>query len=666
MSSGVLTMTPMLDLPERYKQQLLALLDTYVPEVEAWAYGSRVQGTNHEASDLDIVLRGPNLAELGTEFFELVEAVKESTIPILIDIFDWGRLPESFHREIEREYVVMKETRPWREPEMIDQHGRQTAIDLDPSHRRTVSRLLQGYVPGCEVRAYGPRVEWKAVQHSRLDLAVLGASSVDAYALSDLRAAFQRSHLPFGVNVTDWDTIPAELRRQITQRHVVLQPSGSPDKWRTVTLGEVAIINDRQITKNHSLPFIDYLDTGSVTDGRIDSWQRLVPCCDKIPSRARRLCLPGDIVYSTVRPNQRHYGMLHELPENAIVSTGFAVIRADETTAHNEYVYWYLAQDHIVEQFQATAEHSTSAYPSIKANDLEGLSIRLPPIHEQKKIAAILSALDKRIELNRQMCETLEETAQALFKSWFVDFDPVRAKMEGRWREGESLPGLPAHLYDLFPDRLAESELGPVPADWSIISIGDAVTVHGGSTPSTKNDSYWDGEHIFVTPRDLADNTGCHIFQSARRITDAGLAKISSRLLPAGTVLMSSRAPIGHLGISTIPMAINQGIIAMVGRVGLSSAYLINWAKMYMHLVEANSGGSTFAEINKSTFRTLPFLLPASSLVAGFEDVCAEQYAQIRLLEEATIHTVEVRDSLLPKLISGEVRLPGVTEAVER
>ena len=226
---SALTMTLSLDLPERYRQQLLALLEAYVPEAEAWAYGSRVQGTHHDASDLDVVLRGPNLAELGAEFLELVEAVRESTIPILIDVFDWARLPESFHREIEREYVVLKEARTWREPETVDAFGRSASIDLDPSHRRVVMRLLRGFVPSCEVRAYGPRAEWTAEQHSRLDIAVLGASNVNPYALTDLRAAFQRSCLPFSVNVADWDAASTELRQQIQQQYLILQPSAVPN-----------------------------------------------------------------------------------------------------------------------------------------------------------------------------------------------------------------------------------------------------------------------------------------------------------------------------------------------------------------------------------------------------------------------------------------------------
>jgi type I restriction enzyme S subunit len=177
---------------------------------------------------------------------------------------------------------------------------------------------------------------------------------------------------------------------------------------------------------------------------------------------------------------------------------------------------------------------------------IESLYIRAPLIGEQRAIAHILGTLDDKIENLRKQNETLEAMARALFKAWFVDFEPVRAKMEGRWQRGQSLPGLPAHLYDLFPDRLVDSELGEIPEGWRLSTIGEEVTVCGGSTPSTKETEYWEGgQHCWATPKDLSALKFPVLLDTDRKITDAGLAKISSGLLPVGTVLLSSRAPIG-------------------------------------------------------------------------------------------------------------------------
>lgn len=193
-------------------------------------------------------------------------------------------------------------------------------------------------------------------------------------------------------------------------------------------LGDYIVVNDATYSQKEAWRQINYLDTGNITENRISEFQHLIVGKDKIPSRARRKVQPGDIVYSMVRPNQRHYGLLKELPEKLLVSTGFAVIRGKEGLACTEFIYWFLAQDRIVKQLHTIAEHSTSAYPSIRPKDIEELKLNLPPLPEQRAIAHILGTLDDKIELNRRMNETLEEMAQALFKSWFVDFDPVHAK----------------------------------------------------------------------------------------------------------------------------------------------------------------------------------------------------------------------------------------------
>ena len=194
--------------------------------------------------------------------------------------------------------------------------------------------------------------------------------------------------------------------------------------WREVTLGECAVINDATYSPKEAWPLINYLDTGSITDNQISQIQQLAPGKDKIPSRARRKVKPGDIVYSTVRPNQRHFGLLKNVPEHFLASTGFAVLRGIEGIADTGFLYWFLAQDHIIDYLHSIGENSTSAYPSIKPSDLEQLTLRLPPLPEQRAIAHVLGTLDDKIELNRRMNETLEQMARALFKSWFVGLRP--------------------------------------------------------------------------------------------------------------------------------------------------------------------------------------------------------------------------------------------------
>ena len=242
--------------------------------------------------------------------------------------------------------------------------------------------------------------------------------------------------------------------------------------WPTVTLGDCVEINYATYTPKEAWPFIDYLDTKNITGNRIAEIQRLIAGKDKFPTRARRKVQAGDIVYSTVRPNQKHFGIMKKIPENFLASTGFAVIKGKPETACTNFIYWFLAQDHIVERLHTVAEHSTSAYPSIKPADIERLTLALPSLSEQRAIAGVLGALDDKIELNRRMNETLEAMAQAVFEDWFVRFGPTRARMEGRD------PYLPPKLWSLFPDSLMETDSREIPHGWKVVALPEIVEIN--------------------------------------------------------------------------------------------------------------------------------------------------------------------------------------------
>lgn len=298
----------------------------------------------------------------------------------------------------------------------------------------------------------------------------------------------------------------------------------------------------------------------------------------------------------------------------------------------------------------------TTGLGHVTKHDLDDIEVAYPGIREQRAIAHILGTLDDKIELNRRMNRTLEEMAQAIFKSWFVDFNPVRAKMEGRWKKGETLPGLPADLWDAFPGRLVSSELGEIPEEWAISTIGDMVQVLGGGTPSTKNPAYWEGgTHPFCTPKDMASLTNPVLLQTERYITEEGLAKVSSGQLPVGTVLLSSRAPIGYLAVAETPVSVNQGIIAMVCDARLPNLYVLHWAKENMDRVLAKANGSTFMEISKRDFRPINAVIPSPQVLQCFMQVLTPMHQRVVSSLRQIQYLADLRDSLLPKLISGEL-----------
>ena len=218
------------------------------------------------------------------------------------------------------------------------------------------------------------------------------------------------------------------LAESACERAALFLTSG---EWREVTLGECIVINDATYSPKEDWEVIKYLDTGNITENRISQIQRFELGKHKVPSRARRKVQPGDIVYSTVRPNQKHFGLLKSIPDNFLASTGFAVLRGVDGFADTGFIYWFLVQDHIIEYLHSIAENSTSAYPSIRPSDLEHLTLLLPPLLQQRAIAHVLGTLDDKIELNRRMNETLEAMARALFQDWFVDFGPVRDQAGG-------------------------------------------------------------------------------------------------------------------------------------------------------------------------------------------------------------------------------------------
>jgi len=291
-------------------------------------------------------------------------------------------------------------------------------------------------------------------------------------------------------------------------------------------------------------------------------------------------------------------------------------------------------------------------------NDLEILPIPWPAESKRRAIAHILGTLDDKIELNRRISETLEQMARAIFKSWFVDFDPVRAKMEGRWKRGRLLPGLPAHLYDLFPDRLVASEIGEIPEGWEVMRVGNALKAVGGGTPRTSEPHYWNGgKYCWATPKDLSGLEAPILLDTERKITEAGLSQISSGLLPEGTVLMSSRAPVGYLALSAVPIAINQGFIAMVCDGPVSNLYTLNWCHLKMDEIKQTASGTTFAEISKAAFRPILMLVPEKRVMQIFTEKAKPFYRNIQMKLEQSRTIATLRDTLLPKLISGELRV---------
>lgn len=294
-----------------------------------------------------------------------------------------------------------------------------------------------------------------------------------------------------------------------------------------------------------------------------------------------------------------------------------------------------------------------SAQPFISQTDIREKVVKIPEIAAQWQIGQILFDIENKIQANSVLAETLEGIAQTVFKSWFIDFDPVKAKMAGEMPEG-----MDAEITALFPSSLVESEIGLIPEGWSVNPIGDALEVAGGATPSTKNSAFWGGEFTWTTPKDLSIQEGLITTGSARTLTREGLAKVSSGLLPVNSVVMSCRAPIGYLSINAVPTAVNQGCITLRNSTNFSPLFVLNWLRANMQEVLNRAGGGTFAEISRKSFKEIPMLLPSQAISDAYSAIANPILAQLENLTRENETLVAIRDSMLPRLISGELQIP--------
>ena len=323
--------------------------------------------------------------------------------------------------------------------------------------------------------------------------------------------------------------------------------------------------------------------------------------------------------------------------------------------AATRYIAYWLAGNK--GRLLAAVDQASHGTGRLRTDVLQEMDVRLPPPDEQNSIAAVLGGLDDKIEQNRRTTRALERLARAIFRAWFVDFEPVKAKAEG----ATCFPSMPQEVFDAMPTRLIDSEIGPVPDGWEVKAIGDVVTLKGGGTPSTKNPDYWEGgEHWWATPKDMSRLSHPVLLDTARRITDAGANSISSGILPVGTVLMSSRAPVGYLAIAGVPTAINQGFIAMLCDGPLPSTFVLNWAFTSMDTIKSHASGTTFAEISKKNFRPLPVIVPTSGVIEAYRTAVDSLFDLLTTSMKENAQLATVRDYLLPKLLSGKIQVHNV------
>ena len=292
-----------------------------------------------------------------------------------------------------------------------------------------------------------------------------------------------------------------------------------------------------------------------------------------------------------------------------------------------------------------------SAQPFISQTDIRELYVQIPDISVQKAIGKILFVLEEKISANNVLSKTLEDIAQTIFKSWFIDFDPVISKIAG-----ETPVGMVAATSALFPDSMEESELGSIPMGWEVRTIGSLCETYLGGTPSRSKDEYWDGEIPWINSGKVND---FRVTTASEYITQLGLVKSATKLLPKGTtVLAITGATLGQFSRLEIDSCANQSVVGIVGSEYASNEYIfLNIKNGIQRLISAQTGGAQ-QHINKEDVKSFLILYPGKKLMKVFTDTVVPLFLEIGVLLNQSKCLAEIRDSLLPRLISGELQIP--------
>jgi type I restriction enzyme S subunit len=432
-----------------------------------------------------------------------------------------------------------------------------------------------------------------------------------------------------------------------------------PDHWEFTTLGEICQRGGGNIQTGpfgSQLHASDYVPVGvpsimptNIGENRIVE-DGIVRITEEDANRLGQHRLrAGDIVYSR-RGDVEKRALIREREEGWFCGTGCLKVRLGSGVVDPLFASLFLGHPAIREWIVRHAVGATM--PNLNTTIMSAVPFALPPLAEQKAIAAVLGALDDKIELNRRMNATLEAMARALFQSWFVDFDPVRAKLDGR----------PAAALDpataaLFPASFRDSTLGHIPNGWETGSILRQADLLSGGTPKTEVPAYWNGDVPWASAKDVSQCGEAFLVSTERTITKQGVEESSTKIIPANaTVVVARGATTGRLTMFGHAMAMNQTCYGLHSKVVAPFALYCN-ARHFIERLVQGGHGSIFDTITTSTFEATDVLLPPKEVLLAFDRQVTPLFQQVHanLHQSRTLATL--RDTLLPKLLSGEYQL---------
>ena len=398
-------------------------------------------------------------------------------------------------------------------------------------------------------------------------------------------------------------------------------------------LKDIAHINQETLKKDSFPNNFLYLDTKNLTSGKFGELVYFDTKKDKVPSRARRKVKENDILISTVRPNQRHYGFITKDQESYIVSTGFVVITPDETKVNPYFLYKFLTLENITNYLQSIAENSTSAYPAIKPSVLSELSIILPDKTIQGYLSKLLRSLDDKVNLNEQIIANLEELSQTLFKRWFVDFE---------------FPDEDGNPYKSSGGEMVDSELGEIPKNWSIKIVKEiAESFNSIRKPLSKLErEKRESIYPYYGATKIIDYVDNYIFDGKYILVGED-----------GTVQTETGNPF---------IQYVWGKFWVSNHAHILKGKLISDELLMLYLKNTNVvpyiTGAVQPKLNKKNLNSIKFVIADKETIIKFENFIKSYFQKIRILNKENKKLIELRDTLLPKLMSGELEIPDDVE----
>ena len=319
-----------------------------------------------------------------------------------------------------------------------------------------------------------------------------------------------------------------------------------------------------------------------------------------------------------------------------------------------DHVFFYYLLRYLKANFVGIARNKqTTGLGHVTKRDLEDIEAAYPPLAEQRAIAGVLGALDDKIEQNRQTAQALERLAWAIFRAWFVSFEPVKAKVAS----AASFPSMPQHVFDTLPTRFVDSLIGPVPEGWEVKALSAICTLVSGGTPRRSNPSYWSGHVPWYSVKDAPREGEMWVINTHETITKKGLAESAAGLVPKGCTIISARGTIGKLAMAGMPMAFNQSCYGLWPRDGNSFRHLHLLAHSVVAELRQKTHGSVFDTITRATFDGLMVVSPPSNILVAFEERVAPIFDVLLASLQESAQLTELREYLLPKLLSGQIQM---------